>query len=226
MRVITASLTYNRPDLAESIVRQMGGDVVIIDNGSQPALPRYNNRQIDCTENRFWTGGWNWAMTAFKDEDYVWMLNDDVQQVSPEKATALATLARDLGVSMISPSFNSPHPHMQPQSGEANHFANGQGWVSVRFVPWIDMTAPMMSVDWYHRVGGLDTRFVGYGADLDLCKRIAQAGGRFAVCDHIQIHHIGSETAMSEGVSAHVDVGLMNQRLREKWGVNDWTEMF
>ncbi len=231
--MISAALTYNRPDLAEMMVRQLGSDLLLVDNGSTPPLPQMTHYTFHIPENRFWTGGWNTVLKALYEggHEWVWMLNDDVLEVTPEKAQLLEDVASQLpdSAAILSPTFNSPHSHMQPSNDPhqlVQTLLARNRWVNVRQVRWIDMCAPVINLNWFEHIGGFDTAFVGYGADLDLCKRLSDEGAMFYVSDDITFHHLGSLTALSQGVNAHIDVGLMNRVLHTKYGVHNWTELF
>lgn len=117
MTAVAAVLSYNRPDLAQMMARQLGESLWVFENGSQKqaALPCHTYL---LGHNHFFSGGWNRAMQVLIDQGYnwVWMLNSDVQGVDPGMLDELAqTAARLDHLAALSPTFNSPHPHMQPQ---------------------------------------------------------------------------------------------------------------
>lgn len=202
----------------QSVYQQMGFNLCIIDNGSEPALSLPETlMNIQFCENRFWTGGWNRAMQLFDELEYewVWMLNSDVQGITQEMFQGLTQQAflLDIDCLMVSPAFNSPHAHMQRRAQ------------SLRRVRWIDMCAPLVNVQRFLSLK-LDEDFIGYGADLDLCKRAEALGYKMYVTDNFCFTHTGGDTAVSEGVSAHTDIALMNRLLKEKHGVDDWSQMF
>lgn len=214
--MIAAVLCYNQPDLTRAMFNQLGSEMLVIDNGSTVRQPALGCSMLRLPVNKYFSGGWNLAMSRLRDHDYVWMLNSDVEGVSMSMMYALAEIAKRLDLATISPAFNSPHSHMHRQ---------GTG---TRMVKWLDWCCPLVSMQAWRDVGEFDyPAFLGYGADLDWCKRAEERGYRFAVSDDHEITHLGSVTALSEGLqSAQGNVEQMNQALREKWNVSSWTEMF
>lgn len=213
---LIAVLCFNRPDLMQAVSQQVGYPLCVIDNGSAHPLSHDGHfMHLRFEQNRFFTGGWNRAMKLFQELEYdwVWMLNSDLTGLKPAMLEVLEKVAQQLPAALaISPTYNSPHGHMWKQGQD------------VRPVRWLDMAAPFMHVDRFLELGGFDEEFVGYGADMDLCKR--SNGYTFHVVDTLGVVHGGGETAVSEGISQHTNLELMNQLLHDKWGVNSWTEMF
>jgi len=195
---------------------QLGKHMVLVDNGSVIAQPVLPCQTLRFSENRYFAGGWNQAMEKLSRYDWVAMLNSDVVGINLAMIEALAEQAEAAGVAVLSPSFNSPHAHMHKQ---------GTG---VRCVNWIDWCCPLVSTAMWQHVGGFDyPTFVGYGADLDFCKRAAKLSYHFAVSDDHEVIHLGSITALGEGLQGKQgNVSNMNDALKTKWGVNSWTEMF
>jgi GT2 family glycosyltransferase len=216
-KVIAAVLAYNQPQLTQKMFDQLGPAMVLVNNGSivsQPFLPQH--RVITLPKNLMFAGGWNAAMRVFTSQDWVWMLNSDVEGVNIDMMYILMDLAMDLNYAVISPSFNSPHVHMR---------RNGY---HVRQVAWIDWCCPLVNMEVWKKVGPFDSEnFPGYGADLDWCKRAQEKGYTFAVADTFEVYHHGSVTALAEGLQGKQgNVTAMNNALRLKWGVSSWVEMF
>jgi hypothetical protein len=147
------------------------------------------------------------------DATWVAMLNDDISGITIEMIDALIDEAEAHGYAAISPVFNSPHAHMQPQG------------VGLRQVHAIDWVATLIRKQAWDEVGGFDEAFPGYGSDLEIAYRLKQAGYRLAVDDRHVIHHIGGAAAIAGGTQ-HIqgDVGRMNAAFRAKYGVSDWAE--
>lgn len=216
-----AFLNYRRHDLARAAVRQVYGDpfpVYVFDNGGGLALPEYPRVEVVAREdNLLFTRGWNWAMEHLTQFEYVWMCNDDIWGVGQDMLSILMTaLASDPGAAVVSPAFNSPHAPFHRQYEKHG----------LREVGWMDWTCPVMRMAAWQSVGPFDPRFVGYGADLDWCKRARDAGWKFYVHDGLQVHHLGSQTALSQGLQGvQGNAAEMNRLLCEKWGVGNWTEL-
>ncbi len=204
-----AVLCYNQPHLVGAMYEQIGEELIVVDNGSTVPLPRGKMSHIILMENGYFAGGWNDAMTVLKAYPWVAMLNSDIEGVSPNMFYELVETAQLNDLSAISPAFNSPHAHMQPQ---------GKG---LREVSWLDWTAVVLHTD--HWLGFNAHEFPGYGADLDLAYRMKQQGYRMAVDDRHQIHHQGSATALAEGLQdVQGNVGKMDAAFDRLYGVPNW----
>lgn len=208
MNVISATLCYNTPDLAEAMRAQLPG-LLVIDNGSQPFLP---GSVVRTPMNRMFAGGWNAGMKTLAqwDIDAVLMANSDTDGWTPQTIDLLARVMESAGYAVVTPAFNSPHALFHPVAGR-----------SIRPVSWIDWTCPLVSMAAWRDVGPFDEQFSGYYADIDWCKRARDRGYRFAVCDAVTVRHLGSVTAQRIGHIWDAD----DSRLCAKWGVRHWTEM-
>lgn len=202
-------LTYNQPELIQGMRQQLQGSMIVIDNGSNPPIP---DADITVPENRYFAGGWNYAMD-FLHAEWVAMLNDDITGISLPMIYDLIDTADQHGYAAISPAFNSPHVHMQPQG------------LGLRKVASIDWVAAIIRKDAWNAVGGFNEAFPGYGSDLDLSYRLMKAGYRLAVDDKHAIHHIGGAAAIAGGTQ-HIqgNVATMNEAFQREYGASDWTD--
>ncbi len=226
-KLAIAILHYRMPELLASMRRQLAGgphDVFVFDNGGQAARRLSWATVVSWPQNKMFVGGWNMAMSLLHEYDYVWMLNDDVEGVSQEMATGLMRIFPfcPWHTAAITPAFNSPHAAFRPKI-----FPTGKdGIYPPREARWVDWCCPVVFMEAWRQVGPFDECFVGYGADLDWCRRAREQRWRFFVADRWRVHHIGSVTALHHGLQhKQGDVGRMNELLKEKWGVSDWTQM-
>lgn len=212
-----AFINYKRHDLAQAMVEQLRVGlfpVYAVDNGgglgslAWAAVIRFD-------DNRLFTANWNRAMERLTGSyEFVWMLNDDVLGVSQEMLTLLVAVMQQTGAAAITPAFNSPHKVF-----------HRDGYV-LRQVPWMDWTCPLVRTEAWLDIGPFDERFIGYGADIDWCKRARDGGWSFYVHDGLEVRHLGSQTAISQGLqSKQGNVSAMNRLLCEKWGVKNWAEL-
>lgn len=212
MKSLSAYLAYRQPQLAQAMRDQLGPRCAQVDNGSQPSLPPIAQWNLRQEQNGYFSGGWNFGMSYLTElAEAIWMCNSDVQGVSSLLLDHLTqALAADDWLAAVTPVFNSPHTLFH-QPGP---------------VRWIDWTCPVVRSQAWREVGPFDSaRFPGYGADLDWCRRAREAGWRFAVVNET-IHHLGSQTALAEGLQGlQGDVHAMTLALQEKWGVQTWQEM-
>ncbi|MDD5511992.1 MAG: hypothetical protein PHI12_14485 [Dehalococcoidales bacterium] len=217
-KVCAAFLNYKRHDLADRMGEQLGDvDLIAFDNGGGlDYCPKGVKITITRPDNIYFAPGWNWAMQILDSMryTYVWMLNDDVEGVSPAMLQTLVEKMPEKAAA-VTPPFNSPHAVFHPRGGDT------------REVSWFDWTCPLMRMDAWKDVGDADERFLGYGADLDWCKRARIKGWRFYVVEEAgAVKHLGSVTAISQGLQGKQgSVATMNRLLKEKWGVKDWTGM-
>jgi len=221
METCAAFLNCKRPDLAISMADQLRGSrfaFYCFDNGGglRETYARHRLAIFSRPDNIYFAGGWNWAMSELRDYDLVWMLNDDLEGVSQEMLSTLVKAMKKLPeAAAITPAFNSPHAIFRRRNEDG-----------LRQVRWIDWTCPLVRMEAWETVGGFDTTVDGYGADIDWCYRAGQRGWEFYVHDGLEIHHLGSQTVMSQDTAGKMsDVARMNRFLREKWGVRDWTEL-
>lgn len=221
VNAIPAILNYKRPDLVQAVIDQLQDAplIIVAENGCD--LYEYKSRariaQLQFPHNNYFSGGWNRTMRIVADAlhqtEWVWMLNSDVTGVSISMLEDLCDDGLETAEALaISPAFNSPHRHMQPQSNRR-----------LRRVSWIDWTAPLVHVRRFIEAGMFDEQFAGYGADLDLAWRAKQLDHAFYVDDRLTFTHLGSQTAIStENINAMCNVARMDELLRAKYNVSDW----
>lgn len=206
-----AVMTYDQPQLVKDLANIID-PLIVVDNGSHVPIP-YTTIRVP--ENRFFTGGWNYAMKEI-DATWVAMLNDDITRITQEMIYMLIDEAEDQGYDVISPAFNSPHEHMQP------HY---HGHNSLREVKSIDWVAPIIRKQVWDEVGGFNTDFLGYGSDLDISYRIRKLNYRMAVDDYYVINHIGGVAAIASNTQIFQgNLDVMNQAFQKNYGASDWID--
>lgn len=199
-----ASLIYNTPELIEPLRKQVPG-INLIDVSDEP-LNGCNQRY---ETNLLWAQNWHRFLSEYT-SGYVWMLNSDIEGATIYMYRELIELM-DKDVLMVTPSFNSPH-EMFRKSDKL-----------VGSVSWVDMAAPLINVELYHKLGGFDPQFLGYFADIDLCYRARQVGYKMLVDYTQEVHHIGGYTVNKTG--KHEQAALQdNDLLLKKYGKN-WYEL-
>ena len=222
-RLAIAVLNYRMPELVQSMGQQLAGgpyDCYLFNNGGGGVLRADWATVVSWPENCLFSAGWNRAMVLLHDYDYVWMLNDDLEGLSQELAGQLLEMFGP-GAAVVTPAFNSPHAVFHRRY-LGRPFPAG----NKRRVNWIDWTCPLVCMDAWRDVGQFDAQFVGYGADLDWCKRARLKGWEFYVADVGNIHHIGSATALKHGLQDRQgNVAEMNRLLKKNWGVANWAQM-
>lgn len=196
-------LHYGKPELTQRLAQQLEADVQaspgveipvrVLDNAAPQPYP---GAWLRLDENFFWAGAFEWTMQRLSQEGFerVWFLNNDLYFVSkpPVIAAALGRLRRmeqTLGrVGIYAPSVTaSPyHPQMAQRPG-----------AQFRRVNLLDGIAPLVHLDAWREVGGLDfgENSFGYGVDLGFSARVAQAGWALAVDHQVCVRHVYHSTA-------------------------------
>lgn len=192
-----ATLIYNTPELIESLKQQIKS-IHIIDVSDSPlegCSQRYET-------NLLWANNWDRFLKEYS-KGYVWMLNSDVSGLSIEMYEDLKSMM-DSNTFMVTPAFNSPHL-----------IFNQNKLMDISEVSWIDMCCPLINVEIYHKLGGFDSQFKGYFADVDLCYRARQEGYKMYVNHNFNVNHLGSytvnKTGKHEQAAIQDDILLVNK---------------
>lgn len=75
-------------------------------------------------------------------------------------------------------------------TGDKNRMKHKEGYPSDLFFPdWVSGSAILMRKDEFNKLNGFDEDFWMYCEDVDLCRRIRNAGGDIAFCSNITIEH-------------------------------------
>lgn len=167
MSCIAAVMCHNNPLQIHRILAEFGTDnIVVIDNGSPTPL-QFPVPILRFQEHVNIPFAWNRAMPFLSYFDYVWMLQDDVQEVDRAKMLQLHAVINFLEAHVLTPSFNSDYKDLQPR-------ADGVG---VRRVQWLEWFCPMVSTKWWREMMGFDPFYTTpNGASLELCYRARQKG--------------------------------------------------
>lgn len=155
----------------------------------------------------------NAGMELLVSAGYEWVWHLTNVAFPPEMIGALLEHAGD-EVAAIHPAFHSDHPHMN---------ANNEDGACVPFIEW---TAPLVSVRAWHEVGPLDDAMGYWGFDLDWSHRAKVRGFQPQVCtthslDHVYLRNVDpaehSITRARRAMRAKHDVDV-EARLKAKWG--------
>lgn len=167
--------------------------ILVFDNASPEP---YENAWLRGEENLYWAGALERVMgiLASKGASHVWFLNNDATFVSKppliERASLRLVRAERLvgPVGVYSPAVtaNPYHPQMVERPG-------GQ----FRQVRYVDGIAPLVSVEFWKRAGGVDFggNPYGYGVDVLFSSRAQEAGFACVVDHQVVIRHKYHSTA-------------------------------
>ena len=226
MNLYTVILHYGREQLTRRLHEQLLGSdpaqrekILVFDNAS-PAP--YENAWLRAEENLYWAGALERVMGILADKgaSHVWFLNNDAAFVSKppliERACLRLTRAERLvgPVGVYSPAVtaNPYHPQMVERPG-------GQ----FRQVRYVDGIAPLVSVEFWKRAGGVDFAGnpYGYGVDVWFSSRAQELGFACVVDHQVVIRHKYHSTAREvEGFmarAAEAEAGYLAERFGENF---------
>lgn len=193
---MTAYITCGMPALHDAMYDQLKGEPLIcFDNGGDPPAALKDGLVLwTSPDNLGWGPGFNLVMDtivrAYPGVDAVWLLNDDVQRVSPAMGRALYDeVMRHPDVCLIHPI----HDMMKMEDGR-----EAQPMLSV--TGYSDFIAPMIRVDAWKAVGPLDIDLgIGWGLAMDWCYRARKLGLIPLSDGRWKLHHLGEQTCRAKG---------------------------
>jgi len=226
MNLYTVILHYGREQLTRRLHEQLLGsdpaqrDKILVFDNASPAP--YENAWLRAEENLYWAGALERVMGILADKgaSHVWFLNNDAAFVSKppliERACLRLTRAERLvgPVGVYSPAVtaNPYHPQMVERPG-------GQ----FRQVRYVDGIAPLVSVEFWKRAGGVDFAGnpYGYGVDVWFSSRAQELGFACVVDHQVVIRHKYHSTAREvEGFmarAAEAEAGYLAERFGENF---------
>jgi hypothetical protein len=200
MNLYTVILHYGSVARTERLHRQLlagdpslAGKILVFDNHS-PYI--YENAWRRAQRNLYWAGALEQVMGILADKgaSHVWFLNNDAFFVSkpPYLERACLRLMRaerligPVGVYSPAVTANPYHPQMVERPG-------GQ----FRQVRYLDGIAPLISVDFWRRAGGIDFTGnpYGYGVDVWFSSRAGDFDLACVVDHQVVIRHQYHSTA-------------------------------
>lgn len=189
--------------------------ILVFDNASPEP---YDQAWMRAEENLYWAGALERVMgiLAGKGASHVWFLNNDVTFVSKppliERACLRLARAERLAgpVGVYSPAVTANPYHSQMVERPGGQF---------RLVRYVDGIAPLVSVDFWRRAGGIDFAGnpYGYGVDAWFSSRAQEAGFSCVVDHQVVIRHRYHSTAREvDGFlarAAQAEAGYLSARL-------------
>jgi GT2 family glycosyltransferase len=216
-------------------------EVVVVDNASADGSAAMVAaefpwvRLIANTENRGFTGGNNQGL-AVSAGRYVFFLNPDTVVVGDALATMVAYLDAHPEVGALGPHLRYSDGSLQSSRRRFPTFATAlfestplawrwpnNRWArryrmedqpadGVREVDWLVGAALMVRREVLNQVGGFDEGYFMYSEELDLCRRIKQAGWRIVYLPTAQIIHY--EGRSSEQIVAARHIRFQTSKVR------------
>jgi GT2 family glycosyltransferase len=157
--------------------------------------------------------------------EYVLLLNDDTEIITPDAIETMLALFSDSNVGIVGPILYfedgtiqsaghvfSPDPtdmyRLQPADMRGAH-----NYVRVqREASSVIAACLLTSREVFEHVGGLSTQFPGNWNDIDFALKVQQAGYKVVFTPHAKFHHFESKTRVALRIEAEV------AKLGHRWG--------
>jgi len=158
--------------------------------------------------------------------EYLLMLNDDVEVISPDWLETMLSLTQQDGVGMVGPMLYFEDGSIQHgghvySGGGPGHIAFGwdagstgpfAGLIIDREVSGVTGACAMMPLELFNEIGGMSTTLPVNFNDVDLCLKVTTAGHRILWTPHAELFHFESKTRIAGVVQEELDSLLM------RWG--------
>lgn len=184
-----------------------------------------------------WSGRFNFSGkinrgAAHSRGDYLLLLNDDVDVISPDWIESMVGLCMLSGIGMVGANLVFENGHVQ----HAGHFYQdrGAGHIAFDWQPGEDDAVGSMHVDRevsgvtaacalvskedFDRVGGFSKNFPGNYNDVDFSLKIRSTGARIIWTPWARLHHYESQTRDARTAVAE------QRQLRARWGARTETD--
>lgn len=182
-----------------------------------------------------WTEAFNFSAkmnrgAAHATGEYLLLLNDDIEVITPDWIERMLVLAVQPGVGLVGAYLHFEDGTLQHaghvyRRGEPTHAAIG--WAadrsdpigSIRFdreVSGVTAACAMLSAETYRAVGGMTTLLPGNYNDVDLCMKVRERRLRTVITPAARLHHFESKTR--DATVTEPELALV----RARWGA--WLE--
>lgn len=219
-------------------------EIIIAENNSRDRETfRYYQDLVSCEDNVTvikWPGrGFNWsainnyAVKEAASGDYLLLLNNDTEVISPDWIEQMLMYAQRpdvgaVGVMLYYPDDTIQHAGViMGMGGLANHaFLNtrrGDAGYMGRLCYAQNLSAVtgacmMIRRDVWEEVGGIDERFAVNYNDVDLCLRIREAGYLIVWTPYAELYHYaGKSRGIADTPRKKAEHEREKQLLRERW---------
>lgn len=190
--------------------------ILVFDNASP--YP-YEGAWLRAERNLYWAGALERVMgeLAGRGASHVWFLNNDIFFVSKPPVIERACLRLTRAQRLAGPvGVYSPAVTANPYHGQMVERPGGQ----FRLVRYVDGIAPLISVDFWRRAGGVDFAGnpYGYGVDVWFSSRARELGFACVVDHQVVVRHRYHSTARE--VDGFLERAAMAERnyLSERFG--------
>lgn len=203
----------------DSLHKSIGGDVffdvVVVNNDKEADLSEAENmpavKVVHSSENRGFGAASNMGVRNSRGE-FLFFLNPDTEVISKNVHELIEDLEQDAGLGMVGAGLVLPDGKRQEWSAGTEVslmriIANNLGFIKDRSIwesegkvlaHWVAGTALIIRRDLFEEVGGFDEGFFMYFEDVDLAKRVRNAGKKVAVYPHFKVLHHGGVSYRNE----------------------------
>lgn len=191
-----------------------GDEIIVVDNASSDGSPAYlvtefpSVRLIANKDNRGFGAANNQGLEAATGAMVLFLNTDTI--VRPGAIHRLAeTLTGNPDAAAVGPALVHPDGSFQVSFGKTVSFSGQlvqklilnpfykralRSRAVPRSVGWLSAACLLARMDMIRRIGGFDERFFLYFEDIDLCRRLAAAGGRLIFEPRAAVVHEGGAT--------------------------------
>jgi O-antigen biosynthesis protein len=217
-------------------------EIVVVDNGSvKPETLAYfetlrarPNVRVIRDDRPFNFSALNNAAAALAQGEFVCLLNNDIEVISPDWLEELVSLAAQPGNGAVGACLWYPnntlqhggvvlglggvagHMHYKMRRGTFGYFGRA---VAAQNVSVVTAACLVIRKSIYEEVGGLDEQFAVAFNDVDFCIRVRKAGYRNVWTPHAELYHHESATRGSDMAPEKFQRFQREVRLMEnRWG--------
>jgi O-antigen biosynthesis protein len=217
-------------------------EIVVVDNGSvKPETLAYfetlrarPNVRVIRDDRPFNFSALNNAAAALAQGEFVCLLNNDIEVISPDWLEELVSLAAQPGNGAVGACLWYPnntlqhggvvlglggvagHMHYKMRRGTFGYFGRA---VAAQNVSVVTAACLVIRKSIYEEVGGLDEQFAVAFNDVDFCIRVREAGYRNVWTPHAELYHHESATRGSDMAPEKFQRFQREVRLMEnRWG--------
>ncbi len=221
-------------------------EVIVVDNASTDASVamvrgKYPHVTVIANEtNRGFTGGNNQGLTAAQGR-YVLVLNPDTEIVGDALDRLVDYVEAHFDVGAVGPMLLNPDRSIQPSRRRFPTVLTGffestwwQGFAprgvlrryymedvpanALQDVDWLNGACTLFRRQVFDRVGVYDeVNFFMYSEELDLCRRIKEAGWRIVYVPEAQVVHYEGKSSEQAVAARHIRFNTSKVRYFRKW---------
>ncbi|MFA6159883.1 MAG: glycosyltransferase family 2 protein [Parcubacteria group bacterium] len=199
----------------EKISEEFLEEIIIVNNDQEEAIKLnfQDNLKIINNSKNVGFGAGNNAGAKVAKGDVILFLNPDTEIISKNIEDIFSLFQQDEKLGVIGSQLWLDDNRVQPWSAGheinlINLIKNNLGLVKSqkiwkaeeeKMVDWVAGTALFIRKDIFEKIGGFDEKFFMYFEDMDLCKRVREAGKNILYNPNFKVKHIGGKSYQEKG---------------------------